>query len=109
MKQKFTLSAVLILVTVVGFSQCPSFFRRNNGNGTCGGQSSEMRLYFPTCPVTPLSMDSIYINGVKANVTIGSPDASNCSKSGYVSYCFTGNLPPANSLQVFFTYASGGG
>jgi hypothetical protein len=108
MKKKFTLSAVLILITFIGFSQCPSFFRRNNGNGTCS-MESQIKMYYTTCPSTLLTMDSIYVSGIKADLTIGAPDASKCAKNGYVSYCFNGNLPPASSLKVFFTYEGSGG
>lgn len=108
MKRKFTLSAVFILITFISLAQCPSFFRRNNGNGTCS-MESQIKMYYTTCPSTSLMMDSIYVSGVKADLTIGTPDASNCAKNSYVSYCFNGNLPPAGSLQVFFTYDGGGG
>ena len=107
MKRKFTLSAVLILIAFIGFGQCPNFFKRNNGQGTCGAES-EIRMYFPTCVSNPPSMDSVYANGTKANLTIFTPDGSKCSGKGYVSYCFSGNLPPVSSLQVFFTYTSQG-
>jgi hypothetical protein len=102
MEKKFTLSACLILLAFLGFSQCPNFFKRNNGNGTCGGQS-EIRMYFPACVSNPPVIDSIYTNNVKADLTINAPDGSKCAGKGYVSYCFSGNLPPASNLHVFFT------
>lgn len=105
MKKKFTISAVLILITFIGFAQCPSFFKRNNGQGTCGMQS-EIRMYFTTCTSNPPAIDSIYINGVKAGVTVAPPNDSKCASKGYVSYCFNGDLPPAHSLKVFFTYTT---
>ncbi len=106
MKKKFTFSAVLILITFIGFAQqCPTFFRRNNGNGTCG-MESEIKMYFATCPVTAPLVDSVYVNGVKQNLVISSPNTSKCASSGYISYCFNGNLPPVSGIQVFFNYGT---
>jgi len=102
MEKKFTLSAGLILLAFFSFSQCPNFFKRNNGNGTCGAQS-EIRMYFPTCVSNPPVIDSIYVNNVKADLAINAPDGSKCAGKGYVSYCFSGNLPTASSLHIFFT------
>jgi hypothetical protein len=101
MKKKFTISAALLFITVMSFAQCPDYFMRNNGNGTCGSEA-EIRMYFATCPAVAPAIDSIYVNGSKANVTVGAPDDSKCSAKGYISYCFSGNLPPANTLQVYF-------
>lgn len=101
MKKKFTISAALLFITVMGFAQCPDYFMRNNGNGTCGSQS-EIRMYFATCPVTPPGIDSIYVDGSKVNVIAGAPDDKKCASKGYISYCISGDLPPANSLQVYF-------
>lgn len=104
MKKKFTISAVLTLIAFFGFAQCPSSFTRNNGNGTCGNEA-EIRMVFPSCPVTAApTIDSIYVNGVKANVTVFPPDTSKCSAKGYVSYCFSGNLPIASDIKVFFNF-----
>lgn len=103
MKKKFTISAVLTLITFFCFAQCPSYFTRNNGNGTCGSQA-EIRMFFPSCPVTAPTIDSIYVSGVKANITAFPPDTSKCSAKGYVSYCFSGDLPPASNIRVFFNF-----
>jgi hypothetical protein len=107
MKTKFTLSAALILISLVGFAQCPTYFKRNNGNGTCG-MESEIKMYFATCPDIFAQIDSIYVSGAKANLTIASPDGSKCGSKGYVSYCFNGNLPPAAGINVFFTFSTPG-
>jgi hypothetical protein len=103
MKKKFTISAALSLITFFGFAQCPSYFTRNNGNGTCGAEA-QIKMYFPSCPVTAPKIDSIYVGGVKANITVFPPDTSKCSVQGYVSYCFSGNLPPVSSIKVFFDF-----
>jgi len=105
MKKKFTFSAILILIAFIGFAQCPSFFKRNNGNGTCGSQS-EIRLYFPICTGNAPLIDSVYANNVKARLTIFSPDASKCAVKGYVSYCFNGNIPTVSALTLFFNYGN---
>lgn len=104
MKKKFTISAFLILITVISFGQhCPDYFKRNNGNGTCGSEA-EIRMYFSTCPGSAPIIDSIHANGVKANVTVAAPDNSKCANKGYISYCVSGDLPPASSLIVFFNF-----
>jgi hypothetical protein len=106
MKKKFTISAVFILITFIGFAQCPSYFMRNNGNGICASTGSEIRMYYTSCPDSIPKIDSIYANGVNTNVTMLGFDASNCAKKGYISYCISSNLPPANGIEVFFTYGS---
>lgn len=69
MKKKITISAALILISFAGFSQCPTYFKRNNGNGTCGAEA-EIRMYFPSCPVIVPKIDSIYSTPSSAcNVT----------------------------------------
>lgn len=105
MKKNFTISAILTLISFAGFSQCPTYFTRNNGNGTCSnGAESQIKMYFPGCPATVPTIDSIYVSGVKANLTIFAPDTSKCSLKGYFSYCFSGDLPPASSIKVFFNF-----
>lgn len=106
MKKNFTFSAILTLMTFISFAQCPTYFKRNNGNGTCGG-ASQIQLFFAVCPGTPAAIDSIFANGTKANLIISSPDASKCASKGYVSYCLTGNLPPAGSLKIYFNHGGG--
>jgi len=103
MKKKFTISAALVLISFIGFSQCPSYFTRNNGNGTCGAEA-QIKMYFPSCPVTAPSIDSVYLNGQKANIAFFAPDDSKCANQGYVSYCFSGDLPPASSIKVYFNF-----
>jgi len=103
MKKKFTISAALLLISVMSFAQCPDYFKRNNGQGTCGSQA-EIRMYFSSCPVSAPAIDSIHYNGVRVDVTVGAPDASKCGSKGYISYCINGDLPPANELTVFFDF-----
>ena len=103
MKKKFTISAVLSLITLIGFSQCPTSYTRNNGNGvgTCG-TGAQIKMYFATMPAIAPTIDSVYSNGAKLNVTYSAPDTSKYKTGGYISYCFGGNLPPIGALQVYF-------
>lgn len=87
----------------MSFAQCPEYFKRNNGSGTCGSEA-EIRMYFASCPVKVPFIDSIYVEGTKINVTVGAPNNKNCSSKGYISYCISGDLPPAATLQVFFDF-----
>jgi len=99
----FTLAISMLLITTANFAQttiCPDYFRRNNGNGTCGG--GQLKLYYTTCPSTPGIIDSVYANGVKANVTFDLPNASKCSSQGFVSYCISGNMPPTSIWTIYF-------
>ena len=92
-----------LFISAMSFAQCPDYFKRNNGNGTCGSEA-EIRMYFAVCPASAPAIDSIHANGVKANVTVGAPDDSKCASKGYISYCVSGDLPPAGSLVVFFDF-----
>src|SRR6185312_13519478 len=101
--KKFTISAVLSLITLIGFAQCPTSYTRNNGNGkgTCG-TGAQIKMYFTTMPSVPPTIDSVYSNGVKLTVTYSLPDTSKYASGGYISYCFGGNIPPIGALQVYF-------
>lgn len=108
----FTTTIALVILTITSFSQniCPSSFKRNNGNGTCNSLG-ELRLSFsPSCPVNMPIIDSVYIGGIKNNVSFAAPDNAHCgSSNGYLSYCVTsGNMPPANVWTIFF-HVNGGG
>lgn len=105
MKKKFTISAVLLFITFISFAQCPSYYTRNNGNGTCG-TGAEVRMYFTSCPTILPLIDSIYSGGVKLNVAANPGDTTNCSSKSYISYCISGNLPPAGTLQIYFNFGS---
>jgi hypothetical protein len=106
--KKLTLTGVLILLVVAGFSQlqCPSYFKRNNGICGNGVSTSEIQLYFdPACPTQGLpGIDSIYYEGARLAVTFMAPDDQYC-KLHYINYCITsGNIPPANSLDIYLNY-----
>ena len=104
MKKKFTITAVLISMAFISFAQvCPSYFKRNNGNGTCTS-GAEVQMYFLACPSPVPLLDSIYVNGVNTNVSLVNVDSSKCASKGYISYCISGDIPPAHTLQVFFNY-----
>jgi len=103
MKKKFTISAALLLISVMSFAQCPSYYTRNNGNGICG-TGAEIRMYFTSCPTTLPLIDSIYSQGVKLDVVANPGDTTKCSAKGYISYCISGNIPPAGTLQIYFNF-----
>ena len=105
MKTNFTFSIVLLFISLTGFAQttanCPSFFRRNNGNGSC--PDGQLKLYFTNCPAVPPAIDSVYTNGIKQNISFSTPDASKCNSQGYIGYCVAGgNMPPTSTWQIFF-------
>ena len=107
----FTISTALILLSFTTFAQnvCPSSFKRNNGNGTCGSLG-ELRLYFPLAPENYPIIDSVLIEGVKSCATFNSPNGSHLGgNNGYISYCVSsGNMPPANVWTIYF-HVNGGG
>ena len=102
MKKKFTITAVLISMAFISFAQvCPDYFKRNNGNGICKS-GAEIQMYYSVCPSPVPLIDSIYVNGVNTNVSMVNVDSSKCASKGYISYCISGDIPPAHSLKVFF-------
>lgn len=104
----FTFTISLVLISLVNFAQspvCANYFRRNNGNGSC--PDGQLKLYFATCPTNAPVIDSVYTNGVKANITFDLPDASKCASKGYIAYCIDGgNMPPASLWTIFFHNAT---
>lgn len=99
----FTFVLALLLLNAVSFSQsvCPDYFRRNNGNGAC--PDGQLKLYYTTCPAAAPIIDSVYTNGVKANITFASPDASKCAQLGFIGYCVIGgNMPPASNWKIYY-------
>jgi len=99
----FTLTISLLLLSIVTFAQSfyPSYFRRNNGNGACA--DGQLKLYYTTCPETAPIIDSVYTNGIKANVIFTLPDTSKCGSLGYIGYCVVGgNMPPAATWKIYF-------
>jgi hypothetical protein len=78
--REFILITAIILFSLPGIPQstCATSFKVNNGNGTCGA-AGELRLTFPgSCPALVPIIDSVYINGIKSNVTFVAPDVSKC-------------------------------
>ena len=101
--------------TSVPLQPKPSGFKRNNGNGTCGG-SAQVRVSYDTCPgYTPI-LEAIYypsstdLGPALPGLTFGIGDKAPCSNNnGYVSFCiYGGNIPPANSVIMQFFYAETG-
>lgn len=110
--KKFTLSAVFIFLVLAAFCQpknhpCP-IFKRNNGQGTCGGDA-QIRVYWADCSDEAPILTAIYYEGKKLEGnTYGTPDQEECRKKGYTSYCIYGNnIPPAKKLTLHFTYSDG--
>jgi hypothetical protein len=89
----------------VGSTQpSPVSFKRNNGNGTCGGEA-QIRVAFNLLPDYLPVMEEIKYEGRTIPVVFGDIDASQLVKKGYVSYCIlSGNIPPAIKLAIKFHY-----
>lgn len=82
----------------------PVSFKRNNGNGTCGGDA-QIRVAFDRLPDYVPVIDEIQYEGHTIPVVIGDIDASELAKKGYVSYCIiSGNIPPAGKIAIKFRY-----
>ena len=87
---------------------CPTGVKRNNGQGTCGGDA-QVRLSFNQLPDFAPTLVAIWdgdeqITGVMLPVE---GDVSNLAKKGYISYCLSGsNIPPAHKLIFQFHYAN---
>ena len=94
--------------------ELPDFFKRNNGNGTCGG-SAQIRAQYIICPTQLPTLDKVFSIGSGGTLieipglTFGVGDVGPCSNNnGYISYCiFGGNIPPINKVVLQFTYPSG--
>ena len=79
----------------------PIAFKRNNGQGTCGGDA-QIRLYFNQSPSTaPVLINLMYEDGTPIDY-ISLPvygDISQFAKKGYIGYCLDGgNIPPAKKI-----------
>ena len=84
---------------------CPTSFVRNNGDGTCGGQS-QIRLYYTTPPTIAPTLQTILYNG--ESILNSGPitgDLANYSTNGYVTFCLpANNIPPAIKLTLVIYY-----
>ena len=103
----FTIGIALLLTSLIGFAQnhaCPTALHRNNGNGGTCGSLGDLQLTFATCPTVAPTLDSLYVNGAKFDVTFHTPLASTCDSKGNLSYCITsGNTPPTGTWYLYFT------
>lgn len=81
----------------------PTYFKRNNGNGTCG-REAEIRVSFTLIPDYFPTIREIMYAGNRINVDINPIDASALLKKGYVSYCVSSDIPPACKLSLTFNY-----
>lgn len=89
-----------------GFTETsPVSLKRNNGNGTCGGEA-EFRVAFSTLPddlpiIAQIRSDTRDIKGI----VIDNIDASPFAQKGYVSYCISSaDILPAVKLTIRFHY-----
>jgi hypothetical protein len=82
----------------------PVSFKRNNGNGTCGGEA-QIRVAFDKKPDWFPFIEEIKYEGHSIPVVFGDIDASQLARKGYVSYCIlSGNLPAAGKIAIKFHY-----
>lgn len=81
----------------------PTYFKRNNGNGTCG-REAEIRVAFNLIPDYFPTIREIMYAGYRINVDINPIDALALAKKGYVSYCVGSDIPPACKLSLTFNY-----
>lgn len=88
---------------------CPDYFKRNNGNGTCGGDA-QIRVYFSQQVTSAPVLTAVWYQGEQIT-GIALPvygDMSELSKKGYISYCIEGrNIPPAIKITLQFQYQNG--
>ena len=100
----FTFTFTLVLFSLISSAQsptCASYFKRNNGNGTC--PDGQLRLYFADCPAVSPIIDSVYTNDGKSLIVFSEPDVSKCATQGFISYCVIGgNMPPASLWKIYF-------
>lgn len=99
----------------------PTGFKRNNGNGTCGG-NAQVRVTIDTCPNYAPTLEAIYepngtdLGPALTGLTYGAGDMAPCSNNNkYISFCIygaggasSGNLPPANRIVLQFYYPTTG-
>ncbi len=109
--KNFTLSILLLAISFTTFAQapsCPSYFRRNNGNGACA--QGQLKLYFTNCPVIAPIIDSVYNNGIKLNIVLALPDVSKCLSQNYIGYCILNSnvVPTSSNWQIFFRNPNSG-
>jgi hypothetical protein len=94
-----------------GISQpSPVSFKRNNGNGTCGGVA-EIRVSFSAIPDYLPTIEEIRIDGARGAIAfvIDNMDMSPLAQKGYASYCISsGNILPAVKLWIRFHYENSG-
>jgi hypothetical protein len=88
---------------------CPTSVKRNNGNG--GNQSGLATFTFATCPLSADIIDSIYVNGSKADMLLDSTATISCgAQKNEVSYkIVAGNWPPTGTWVIYFSQIAFGG
>ena len=88
----------------------PTSFKRNNGQGTCGGDA-QIRLSFSQQPTIAPTIIGLYHSDGTPVTNVFLPiqgDMTNLAKKGYISYCIMGsNIAPAKKLIAVFHYDGG--
>lgn len=94
---------------VIRLQPPPVYFKRNNGNGTCGGVA-EIRVYFSAFPDYPPTIEEIRSEArAVTGVVINDIDASEFTRKGYISYCISSaDIIPAVKLWIRFHYEKSG-
>lgn len=94
---------------ITGTTQpCGIFFKRNNGDGTCGGDT-EIRLNFSQQPDYAPVLVAIWGDGKPVDGVILPVDGDMSSlDKGYISYCLQGsNIIAAKKITLQFHYENG--
>ena len=88
----------------------PVSFKRNNGQGTCGGDG-QIRLSFNQNPTEAPVLTALMYEDGSPITYISVPiigDVSDLAKKGYISYCLMGgNIDPAKKVIAVFHYQGG--
>ncbi|MEO5781659.1 MAG: T9SS type A sorting domain-containing protein [Ginsengibacter sp.] len=106
--KKFLLLAVFCSLAFVSFSQfvCPSFFKRNNGNGH--GCDANITLNYGICPTSAQIVVGLLDGGVNGTIIPGLTFSQGTCINGQVDVCIMGsNIPPASTLTIRFSNQDG--
>ncbi len=104
--KKLLLLSVFCSLAFISFSQtifvCPSFFKRNNGNGT--GCDAEITLNYITCPTTQQNVFQLLTGGINGTPIPGLTFQTTICTNGRSTVCINGsNIPTAGVLTIRFT------
>lgn len=98
------ISSFFVLTAFNSFSQnaCPSYFNTASTTSVCGMPGEIKMVYLNGCPGVLPEIDSVYSNGVKANITLANPDNSACSGYNTIRYCLTSGVIPSGDVYVVY-------